>query len=174
MLGIFKKRRLGAIVAACFAAAALAAAAVATPLSTLVPINGTGDSYQLGATGSCKAGQDVKTGASIDWQENTSTATRQAKVIGDFCLQKTRETYRVELVYYTRDLTKGTDTLLGRYYGDKTVGNGSSLQTTAVAKQGPRLSSSALNHVHVVIQKFDSSTSTWSDADSNVYSATLP
>ena len=167
MFAIHKKTRLAAIAAACLASAALASTALASPIDPLAPYNGPGNEYQFG-TG-CVAGQSLLSGGTIDWHANTSTGTVAPEVDGDLCLQKTKATFRVALVYYNNALQHVE---LGRYYGGKTVGNNSSLQTTAVARKGPRLNSSAMNHVHVVIQKWNSSTSTWVDDTSNVVTAT--
>jgi hypothetical protein len=159
--------RLMAIAAAGLASAALAGAALASSSSSLAPYNGPGNEYQFG-TG-CTAGKALTVGGTINWHENTSAGTIAPEVDGNLCLQKTKDTYRIALVYY---VSPTNHTEIGRYYGGKTVGNGSSLQTTAVAKQGPRVDSSAMDHVHVVIQKYDSSTSTWVDDTSNVIYAT--
>ena len=165
-----KKTRLTAIVAACVAAAALASAALASTIDTLAPYNGPNNEYQLGATGNCKAGKAVPVGASLNWHDNTTTGTVAPEIDGDLCLQKTTGTFRIKLVYYPSSGDHSNP--IGSYYGDKTVGNGSSLQTTAVAKQGPKVNVSAMNHIHAVIQEYDSSTSTWVDDTSNVIYAT--
>jgi hypothetical protein len=164
-----KKTRLAAIAAACLASAALAGTALASPIDSLAPYNGPGNEYQFG-TG-CTPGSALTNGGTINWHENTTTGTVAPEVDGDLCLQKTKGTFRIALVYYDN---AQNHTELGRYYAGKTVGNNSSLQTTAVAKKGPRLNSSAMNHVHVVIQKLNSSTGAWVDDTSNVIYATYP
>jgi hypothetical protein len=155
-----KKTCLTALAAAGLASGALAGTALAAPIDTMAPYNGPSNEFQFGAGGTCAAGTALTAGAVIKWHENKSAGTVAPEVVGDLCLQNSPNTYRIALVYYD---TSAHGTELGSYYGGKTTGNNSSLQTTAVAKQGAKLSSSAVTHVHVMVQEFDSATSTWSD-----------
>ena len=70
---------------------------------------------------------------------------------GDLCLQKTKDTYRVELRYYYLDPTLGHIEIAASNSRPLT-GNNGALNTSAVNLQLPRVFSAAVHHAHVQIQ----------------------
>jgi hypothetical protein len=150
-----KNKRLAAIAAAGLASAALAAPALASPIDSLWVIDGPSHTFQFGGSGTCSAGNAPSAGAKLNWHENLTAKTVSPQAIGDLCLQKTTGTYRVALEYYDN-----SHNLLGTYGSKDSTGNGAKLNTFSVSKQGPALLSSAMNHVHVVVQEKNGATYT--------------
>jgi len=146
---ISKKARgtaAGALAAAGIASAALAAPVLAAPIDSLSAIDGPGHTYQLG--GGCAAGLAPASGITLDWMENAGATTVAPAVTGTLCLQKTKGEFRVAIEYFDN-----THTQIGVYGSRSSTGNGAALNTFSVSKQGPRVLSSGVNHVHVTIQQ---------------------
>jgi hypothetical protein len=146
------------IVAAAIASAALAASALATPTNA-INIDTSGHTAQFGAT--CTAGS-APSNTVADWQEDAAKTTVALSVSGTLCVQKTKDTYRVELRYYYVDAVKGHQ-LLAVADSRSLTGNNGALNTSAVNLQLPRLLSGAVHHGHVQLQKQDSTTGAWTD-----------
>jgi hypothetical protein len=146
---------IGLIVAAAIASSALAASALASPTDS-VKIDTSGHTAQFGATGSCSAGAAPSGNATADWQEDAGKTTVALSLSGDLCVQKTKDTYRVELRSYYLDPSLGHIEIAASDSRPLT-GNNGALNTSAVNLQLPRVFSAAVHHAHIQIQKQDSS-----------------
>ena len=150
------------IAAAAIASAALAASALASPTDS-VNIDTTSHTAQFGAV--CSAGA-APTSTTADWQEDAAKTTQALSVSGNLCLQRTRDTYRVELREYYLDAVLGHQ-LIATADSRPLTGNNGALNQSAVNLQLPRLFSAAVHHGHVQLQKQDSS-SAWTDVAGGV------
>ena len=150
------------IVAAAIASAALAASALASPTRT-VTIDTTSHTAQFGAV--CSAGA-APTSTTADWQEDAAKTTQALSVSGNLCLQRTRDTYRVELREYYLDAVLGHQ-LIATADSRPLTGNNGALNQSAVNLQLPRLFSAAVHHGHIQLQKQDSS-GAWTDVSGGV------
>jgi hypothetical protein len=159
----FSWKWIGMIVAAAIASAALAAAALASPTDS-VKIDTPNHTAQFGT--SCSAGFAPGSNATADWQEDAAKTTVALSLNGDLCLQKTRDTYRVELRYYYLDAALGHQVIAAADSRPLT-GNNGALNTSAVNLQLPRVFSAAIHHAHAQLQKQDSS-GAWTDVAGGV------
>ena len=87
-------------------------------------------------------------------------------VSGNLCLQKTRDTYRVELREYYLDASLGHQ-LIATADSRALTGNNGALNQSAVNLQLPRVFSAAVHHAHFQLQKQDSS-GAWTDVAGGV------
>jgi hypothetical protein len=150
------------IVAAAILSAALAASALASPTDS-VRIDTTNHTATFGAV--CTAGA-APTSTTADWQEDAAKTTQALSVSGNLCLQKTKDTYRVELREYYLDAVRGHQ-LIATADSRPLTGNNGALNQSAVNLQLPRLFSAAVGHGHIQLQKQDSS-GTWTDVSGAV------
>ncbi len=150
------------IVVAALASAALAASALASPTDS-VNIDTTNHTAQFGAV--CSAG-NAPTSTTADWQEDPAKTTQALSVSGNLCLQKTRDTYRVELREYYLDASLGHQ-LIATADSRPLTGNNGALNQSAVNLQLPRLFSAAVHHGHIQLQKQDTS-GAWTDVAGGV------
>src|SRR5262249_10386715 len=110
---------------------------------------------------SCAAGSAPAGDATGDWQPSGDTAA--LNVTGDLCLQKTKDTYRVELrEYYLDSKAPGGEALVALVDSRALTGNNGGLNTSSVNLQLPRLQSATIHHAHLVLQMKDS-TGAWQD-----------
>src|SRR5262249_49415804 len=123
-----------------------------------------GHTAQFGGT--CTAGAAPSV-ATADWQQSGDTI--QLNVNGQICLQKTKDTYRVELQYYYLDSALG-HVLVAKQDSRAITGNNGALNTSAVNLTLPRLQSDAIHHAHLQLQEQDPATGTWTDV-TNVYAS---
>jgi hypothetical protein len=163
MFNITSYRPLALIAAAGLASIALATSASAS--SSNLTIDTSGHAASFGT--SCAAGSAPASGATADWQENTNNDTVALNVSGDLCLQKTKDTYRIEARYYYEDPAQ-THFLIATADSRATTGNNGALNTSSVNLQLPRVNSTNVHHAHIVIQKQDPATGDWSDFSSFV------
>jgi len=146
------KRAMGnvaaAVVTAGVALAALTASAMAAPFDTVnIDSSGVTHEFQFGDT--CTAGAaPTSSGDELNWGENAGQTNVTPVLVGNLCLQHTTAEARVVLEY--RD---NNHVVVGRYPSNPALGNGSSLNTFAVNKTGPRVTSATINHIHVQIQQ---------------------
>ena len=146
------------IVVGALVSAALAASALASPTDSF-RIDTTGHTASFGAV--CTAGS-APTSTTADWQEDAAKTTQALSVSGNLCLQKTRDTYRVELREYYLDATLGHQ-LVATAASRALTGNNGALNQSAVNLQLPRLFSGAIRHGHIQLQKQDTTTGAWTD-----------
>jgi hypothetical protein len=159
MFNITSYRPLALIAAAGLASVALATSASASPTDSLT-IDTSGHTASFGT--SCAAGAAPASAATADWQQNTGNDTVALSVSGDLCLQKTKDTYRVEARYYYED-PASTHFLIATVDSRATTGNNGALNTSSVNLQLPRVNNTNVHHAHIVIQKQDPATGAWSD-----------
>ena len=146
------KRAMGnvaaAVVTAGVALAALTAPAMAATFDRVnIESSNVTHEFQFGDTCTAGAGP-TSSGDEVDWQQNAALTTVAPLLVGNLCLQNTTAEARVVLEY--RD---SNHVVIGRYGSNPAFGNGSSLNAFAVNRAGPRVTSAAINHIHVQIQK---------------------
>src|SRR3954452_19265693 len=158
----FSWKWISMIAAAAIASAALAASALASPTDS-VKIDTTNHTATFGAV--CTAGA-APTSTTADWQEDAAKTTQALSVSGNLCLQKTRDTYRVELREYYLDASLGHQ-LIAASDSRPLTGNNGALNQSAVNLQLPRVFSETVRHAHFQLQKQDSS-GAWTDVAGGV------